>query len=233
MAFHNFLLLVMILWTCRLLDTVICSEHRKCNSTAAYLNCEGLDLANWDVENFEIFQTISRVKKDKISIVYFSRNRLTEVPWNGLSTVPSLYVLYLDHNQVESFSPGTALRHLSKLSSIHLSYNRIKALTEGEFRRPVQDRPLLRVYLDNNPIHCDATVLWLANISLHERSCSHKFIDSFFDIQREWAGREAPADTVRMGYMKDKKEKEEQRSVISGHKIKLKVKKSKKDKEYR
>ncbi|XP_078589562.1 uncharacterized protein LOC144869931 [Branchiostoma floridae x Branchiostoma japonicum] len=48
---------------------------------------------------------------------------------------------------------------------------RIKALTEGEFRRPVQNRPLLRVYLDNNPIHCDATVLWLANISLHERSC--------------------------------------------------------------
>ncbi|CAH1261658.1 LRFN4 [Branchiostoma lanceolatum] len=161
----------MILWTCWLQNTVFCSEVRRCDRTTAYLDCRELGIANRDIENLKIFQNISQTKKDKISIVYLSRNQLTEVPWSGLLTIPRLSVLYLDHNRIESFSPGTALRNLSKISFINLSCNRIKTLTEDEFRRPVRNRPLLRVYLDENPIHCDERVVWLANISLHEWTC--------------------------------------------------------------
>ncbi|KAI8486890.1 hypothetical protein Bbelb_353980 [Branchiostoma belcheri] len=147
-------------------------ENRGCETTQACLNCDGLGLSNRDFEKLEIFQhSFSRTKKDKISLVFLKRNQLTKVPWSGLVTIPSLSILYLNHNQIESFSPGTALRKLTKLTATHLSFNRIQTLGEDELRIPAQNRLLLQVYLDNNPIHCDSRVLWLANISLHERSC--------------------------------------------------------------
>ncbi|XP_078674684.1 uncharacterized protein LOC144912824 [Branchiostoma floridae x Branchiostoma belcheri] len=170
MNLYNFLL-VTLLWTCRL-QNIVLTENRGCETTKACLNCDGLGLSNRDFEKLEIFQhSFSRTKKDKISLVFLKRNQLTKVPWSGLVTIPSLSILYLNHNQIESFSPGTALRKLTKLTAIHLSFNRIQTLGEDELRIPAQNRLLLQVYLDNNPIHCDSRVLWLANISLHERSC--------------------------------------------------------------
>ena len=120
-----------------------------------------LDLAQ-AINDREVLRNITggTALLSSVEILRLSRNDLFAIDAELFAGVPKVKSLYLDHSNIKTVSPDTLIPMASSIEQLTLYDNDITWLPE-RLLDPVNKINIFRMFVRNNPWHCDCKLKWL------------------------------------------------------------------------